>query len=148
MGHAWPHVDCKIKLLKRGKNACILSSLNGCTSRTERTQQFRLVVVIRFILIIIKLNHVYFWENSNLLGSSKILIWQKLWKFLFCHFWFPTWIFKILVAEHLRLVFYFVFKWSTIILSPTKSKVGNVACPTNFFTFELLYFNQNLNSST
>ena len=54
MGHAWPDVDCKIKLLKRGKNACILSSLNGCTSRTERTQQFRLVAVIRFILIIIK----------------------------------------------------------------------------------------------
>ena len=30
-------LDCKIKLLKRGKNACILSSLKGCTSRTDRT---------------------------------------------------------------------------------------------------------------
>ena len=55
MGHAWPDVDCKIKLLKRGKNACILSSLNGCTLHTERTEELRLVVEIRLHIMKLKL---------------------------------------------------------------------------------------------
>ena len=59
MGHAWPDVDCKIKLLKRGKNACILSSLNGCTLHTEQTEELRLVVEIGWHII--KLNLINKW---------------------------------------------------------------------------------------